>query len=389
MFFSISNQSFDNFPNHYKLGNFFVDTDNGWESHDNGQFFVLYKGYADCDALKNLIDQIIADSEPVLQGNFCLLAFDKYNQTLKIHTDRYRSFPIYYQPNHITNLKKLQSTAWSDSIVFIDDQFAVIEEKFDLIGSIECSTLSRQEVIERINSILETKTKSFLSHNKLPVKAFLSGGVDTCLVYSYLQKFSNNYQLIDYQHIDYDYFWTKNSGDLRSLWGYTQIHHWRDLCILTSGTPGDEYTLRNPQQVDIFLKYHGMVLTDLLDTEQYRQSLHYSYYNRPKNLKSFAEQTVDTEISKTEFFWQLCNTVVNDWQHWHLGNTLTWTPLRDLEIFKLILRLPINDAIDQALDSSVSVSLIEHNSPGLSSVISDQKNTGNMLSNLTKFLAKH
>jgi hypothetical protein len=78
--------------------------------------------------------------------------------------------------------------------------------------------------------------------------------------------------------------------------------------------------------------------------------------------------------------------VINDWQHWHLGNTLTWTPLRDLEIFKLLLRLPTDLATAQIMNSDISQQLIEKNSPGLTALISDQKNTGNVMNNLCRFL---
>jgi hypothetical protein len=78
--------------------------------------------------------------------------------------------------------------------------------------------------------------------------------------------------------------------------------------------------------------------------------------------------------------------VVNDWQHWHLGNTLTWTPFRDLELFKLFLALPYEQAVAQIMNSAVSCELIERNVPGLTQVLSDQKNTGNAMKNLRVLL---
>ena len=82
----------------------------------------------------------------------------------------------------------------------------------------------------------------------------------------------------------------------------------------------------------------------------------------------------------------LCNIILNDWQHWHIGNTLTWTPLRDLDIFKLIMRLPLNEVLDQVMNSKFSIEIIEHNCPGLSSALSDHKNSNNVLSNLVNVI---
>ena len=81
----------------------------------------------------------------------------------------------------------------------------------------------------------------------------------------------------------------------------------------------------------------------------------------------------------------LCNIVVNDWQHYHLGNTLTWTPLRDLEIFKILLRVPPNELLNQIMSSAISIQLIEQNKPGLSKLISDQKNNHTPMKNLVEF----
>jgi hypothetical protein len=223
----------------------------------------------------------------------------------------------------------------------------------------------------------------------LPIKAFLSGGVDSLLVYSYLQRFTDNYEMVKCQHIDYDRFWLMNSGTLKErFWGYTQIHHWVDPCIVTSGAPGDEYMLRSPTTTDMLLKFNNVRVIDLLNLTEWKGCLHDKYFRRPKNYNIFKEQTIDPGWDREMLLWNMCNIIANDWQHWHLGNTLTWTPLRDLEIFKILLRLPVDVQLTQIMNSDISRALIERNSPGLTRLISDQKNAGNALSNLTDFLLK-
>ena len=78
--------------------------------------------------------------------------------------------------------------------------------------------------------------------------------------------------------------------------------------------------------------------------------------------------------------------LLNDWQHWHLGNTLTWTPLRDLDIIKCLLRLPPELALGQIMNSDISQQLIEKNCLGLTQVMSSQKNSGNVMENLVDIL---
>jgi hypothetical protein len=384
MFFSIAPTPQDNFSYFYQLGPFAVSTDAGWHVLQVNQYSCVYKGYVDTDTIISAMDQIIHQSEPKLLGNFCVLAYNLHTGTLEIKTDRYRSFPIYFQDGHeVTNLKHLSQTAWTDSLIKIQQDFQIQESKFDLIGQFDTDPITADEIVEEIHYRLSEKTKNFIAFNSLSIRTFLSGGVDSLLVYSYLQRFTKDFELVKCNIIEYDKFWLQNSGFLSEFWAYSQIHHWIEPCVLTSGAPGDEFMLRSPVTADLFLKYHNLQITDLLTQKNW---LHNDYFNKKKHIDLFQQQNADKTLSQEQFYWQLCNAILNDWQHWHLGNTLTWTPLRDLEIFKLMLRLPISTAIAQIMDSELSRQLIEKNSVGLTRLISDQKNSGNIMKNLADWL---
>lgn len=385
MFFSIAHQPKENFPNHYRLGKFVISTDNGWHVAEYKNYKILYKGYADDIALEDLFDTWVTDTIPTYTGNFCAFVVDSTG--IKICNDRYRGFPIFYnQGNEITNLKVLSQTVYSDNVITIDNQLNVeypLKSNFNVIGLVDTSLLSIEQVIDDIDQILSEKTQNFLKHNTLPVKVHLSGGVDSLLVFSYLQKYTNDYEIVKAHHIDYDRFYLLNLEELKEYWGYTQIHHWVDSCVLTSGAPGDEFMLRSPLTCDQFLKHRGLDLKELLTQPQWANCLHHDYFLRPKYDEVF-NQTIPSWTDE-QMVRSLCNNIVNDWQHWHLGNTLTWTPLKDLEIFKLLLRLDTDSALTQILDSAISKQLIERNYPGLTRVISTQKNTGSYMKNLCDF----
>lgn len=390
MFFSITRQAKENFPNQYQLGSFVINTDAGWHSYEHDNWQVVYKGYADTGHLDLLLPDILKSQTPAHLGNFCTLAYNRSTDQLSIKTDLYRSFPIYVSDNEITNLVKHNRTMWTDSVVTINSDLTVSETKFDVIGEIDVTTITFDQALTEINTILDQKTQQFVNFKNQPIKVFLSGGVDSLLVYSYLQKYTNDYELVKCQHVDFDYFWLMNSCDISQHWGYSQIHHWRDTCILTSGAPGDEFMLRSPTTSDLFLKFYGISIYKMMQQDEWKNSLHYLYFLRDKNLEIFKNQTIDPMITTTKnLFWNLCNIVVNDWQHWHIGHTLTWTPLRDLRIFKILLRLSVNDAIEQIMNSHFSIALIENNKPGLSKLISDQKNTGSTMKNLVDFYSKN
>ena len=376
MFFCISKRQCENYTLHWTVDDIHIDTDTGWQSCDHESTLFIYKGYTD----QGRLDQQFLTVDQTTTGNFCIIAVNKAQQTIKITTDRHRSFPIYYeQLQSVTNLTPLSDTAWTDSVVELDFDLHITEHKIDAIGYLESSLLTYESAIDQVDTILFEKTKQFVANNNLPLKVFLSGGVDTLLVYSYLVRLGAKFELVDYDHVDHDYFYRANGHLIKSFWGYNQIHHWRQPCVLASGAPGDEFMLRSPTTANLFLLRNNTSIPQLLD--QYPDCLHHPYFSQAKHTELFkAQQTATQDVSD----WALCNIVVNDWQHWHLGYTLTWTPLRDLEIFKILLRLPLTHAINQIMNSEFSRCLIERNAPGATRFLSDQKNTGASLKNLNR-----
>ena len=382
MFFHISQQPQENYPCQWQLGDFAVSTDSGWKQFTVGPVQILYKGYADAGPLEALLGQVMFQSTPQLTGNFCALVV--VHDTLTIQSDRYRGFPIYIDNNSVNNLTATDRTAWTDSLITVHADLAVTENKFDVIGSIDTSELSFQQAQDQVHDILTYKTQQFLKHNNLPLKVFLSGGVDTMLMYSYLCAAGAEFELLDNFHFDHDYFWRANSDKISQYWAYNQTHHWRDSCVLLSGTPGDEFMLRNPVTGNQYLQQAGTSIDQLVKPHH----MQHDYIKQEKNQQKLKE-TIQLAGTQEQLHHNLCNIMVNDWQHWHLGNTLHWTPLRDLEILKIIMRLPLDHAAEQILNSGFSTALIERNMPGTSELISDQKNTGPMLKKLNKLFDHH
>lgn len=391
MFFSITQHAKENFPNHYRLGKLTVNTDTGWQTHSLDNWQVVYKGYADNGQLLVLLKDILSQDIPTELGNFCVIAYNTHTQEIRIKTDLYRSFPIFYtQGQEVTNLVPLEHTVYTDNIISINETLTVeypLKSNFDVVGDIDTTLLTVDQVVDAINSILAVRTQNFIKFNSKPIKVHLSGGVDSLLVYSYLQKYTDNYEIISAQHFDYDYFYLLNSESIRAYWGYNQIHHWREPCVLTSGAPGDEFMMRSPTTTDLFLKHHGIKILDLLDDPNWRDCLHWQYFKQPKHAQIFNQSL--PKLNDQQLVKHLCDLIINDWQHWHIGNTLTWTPLRDLEIFKLLLRLSTEDLLPQIMSSAISIQLIERNKPGLSRLISNQKNSGNYMKNLADFYFKN
>ena len=381
MFFSISSQKKSNFPYQYTLGNFIVNTDAGWnEAILSADIKVVYKGYVDNAPLADSLNDIVNSTSPNLTGNFCVFEYNASNDTIKINSDRYRAFPLYHKNNEITNLVPGGDTMWADGIYTVKSDYSIHKTKFDCIGPIIDSPLTWNEALDQVDEILKIRTELFLKNNQIPVKVFLSGGLDSLLAYSYIKKYyTNNYDLINYHHFDYDYFWMKNSGDIRdNHWAYTRVHHWLDNSMLISGAPGDEFMMRGPVTVQMFLKATNQNIYDLVKPNDYM----YSYFTHPEFESMFTDFSNPAKTYQ-ELVHKICNNLINDWQHWHLGNTLMWTPLRDLEIIKIMLRIPVDELVNQLTRGQFSIDLIARNTPDLVKSVSAQKNIGNARSNLT------
>jgi hypothetical protein len=387
MFFHVGKQAQQNFPHNHKCGNFVVSLDEGWHlAHDAQGNPLWYKGYLDQGNLADHVVGISMTTIPEHYGNFCIIKV--VDRGVVLHTDRLRSFPIWHSAEGLTNLKATDRTVWTNSFVMMSNDMTLTDLTFDLIASVPNSTLSFDQVVDQVDALLTAKTEQFLSQPRpVPLRVFLSGGIDTATVFAYIKRFTTDYELVLGSHVDYDYFYLKNHGTLSRQWGYRQIHHWREDCVLASGAPGDEFTVRNPTTANLLLLHHGTSIPELLSDIAYGASLHRSYYDNPAYMKMWQAQAADYQArSLSQVIHECCSHNINDWQHWHLGRTLTWTPMRDLEMFKLIARLEPRALVTQVMHSTVQKELIRRHAPEVLGYLSTQKNSNNYLENLVPLL---
>jgi hypothetical protein len=382
MFFSIAKTRPDNYPVTHNFGNLWLGLDLGWHRRDTANKTIIYKGYADTGTMESVLDDIVENKQPHVAGNFCVIYHDRATGKISIAHSLWRSFPMYLHSESITNLVRSDDPIWSDCVIDIDQDFNIGREFYDIIGDIENSPVSWNYARDYICDRLHDRACSLKRYCDLPIRVYLSGGIDSMLVYSFLSKHIQKFEIIKYHHVEWDRFWMLNSGDIKLNWGYQQIHHWTNPTMLSSGAPGDEFMLRSPITSNIWTRFHGVKISDLLAGE-FRDCYHNLYFSRPKHRAIFEGECPSSDLLTTKR--NLCLNVINDFQHWHLGETLTWTPLRDLEIFKVMLRLDIDDALRQIMNSDLSIEIIEKNQPGLSRYLSQKKNSNNPLANLADF----
>ena len=391
MFFKIAHRVDDRFPVHHDLGDLVLNVDSGWHTHQQDHLHYIFKGYVEDAGWSPDLLATITDLQVL--GNFCVFCFDSTQQTVSLVTNRWRGMIIWSEPGQwISNLDRASYTIWNDSSISIDQTLGYRETKVDIIGDTSVADITSSQLIDRVHQILDSRIGNFLHNNTFPVRVFCSGGIDSTLVWRFIKRHTPDYELVLENRVQWDYFWCRNRRQItQQFWAYQQIHHWLEPCVLTSGAPGDEFFFRSPATVNLWCMYNDIDIFDLLRPGV---GILYDYFMLEKNQTLFRSQQSDRFLDEvmrkkpSDFNRYLCDIVVNDCQHWHLGNTLTFTPLRDLEIFKLFLNLTPNDAIPQIFNGDISRALIVRNDPAMLDLMSDVKNVGESLSNLAHLVPK-
>lgn len=388
MFFWIGKQTRPMMSQQINYFHWSVDTDEGWQVDRTWDRILMFKGYTEQGQLPLRVREIADAPWASIKGNFCIL--DIQEQGIRVIHNECRSFPLWYDhAQGLTNLEPLTHSVWADSSAYIDQDLVLTEVKHDIIGELPHSLTLSSVVIDTIDKILKSKFLDFFSHNQLPVRIFLSGGIDTTLMWSYLKSLNIEHEVVLAEHLEFDRFWLRNHHRLTEKnWAYKQIHHWREPTVLVSGCPGDEFTLRNPGMANMLSLCHdGRMLHELTEPND----LHYSYFSSKANRKLFIDQKLDPEVvkltSNPELLERhLLDRAANDHQHWHLGNTLTFTPMRDLDLLKQFLSIPWHIQQGQIFNSGISRALIGRNYPEALDILSTQKNHENYLENLDKLI---
>jgi hypothetical protein len=364
MFFSVSTNPDHQFSNRRQCGNLWVNYDSGWQQKGN----TFYKGYAD---------------------NYCRIIVD--NGVVFEHSQP-RSFPLWYQHGIITNLPATGEwqQAWVDDQIVMNSYGVISATKNKQNLIVSDHTLTIDQAILQLMQQLNNATEDLFTHQNKNLKLFCSGGLDTSLLYSMLTAYGLEFELVKQEHYEHDAFTMSNSVALESFWAYKQIHHWLTPAWLATGSHGDEYFLRGPAVIAMLTSWHDINIAQLL--EQNITAYHYRHFKKYTELWSTSwenrHKLREQYHTRQQLNQHIINNLINDHQHWHLGNTITWTPFKNIQLAKILLQCDIVDLIPQFLDGQVTKTIINKYSPTVSDFVSKYKNH-NSQEHLSKFFAWH
>lgn len=425
MFFSISKTNFDErFTDFKKVNDVYISLDPGWSHITRDDYEVFIKGYSDDCDLDTVVADTITTPIPSHHGNYGIILL-KDNKITVSHSYT-RPFYLWIYNNNteqfkITNLPYEEYSTQYPFIVWENDNYLhyKIETKSPAQTYVMANTivqitgnqtqfleydaysipefdkkLSIDECIGNIYTILSDKVGQFKSTIKdKQLKVYLSGGLDTMLVYSFIKELvkHNDYEFGEY--IERNTFIDKNLNYLDNTFTHYQtifIHHWNTPTIFATGGGGEEFLCKEFYATALWSAWKGIDFIQLIQSKTQNFYRKY-YYQRPALQKYFGILLQQHEKIKSMFptYQDLCEHIIklklNENQHWHLANTLTWTPLNDVRIVRQILRLNDDDLLDHFLYNTIEFTLLDINDSSLKTYISKFKNF-NEHKNFLKFM---
>jgi len=376
MFFKIAPQNLDQFMFNYRLNDtHWLNCDAGWTDIATKYGTAYIKGYCyEHEFDTAFAEELFEDTEPRYTGNF-VAVLARLSGTVDITNDLTRSTPVWRSGNTVGNIDMPDAiNVWSTNTVTVTAE--ATEHTWSNITPNDLTSCTFDTAVDRIDQILTAKF-AWLKNTAKNIKIFYTGGIDTLLCISYLRKLSIQHELVTAEHYDYDKFTCNFDQAIKSNWGYRQMHHWREPTYFVTGACGDEFFLRGPATANLMLMHLGVNIMQALKPEHY----HYHYFRETEKLDIYNAQRADPAIkamlpNKKDVQDYIMGMCINDHQHWHLGNTITFTPFKDIRILATMLEMEKNDIVESVIDAKMQRELIRRNNAQLLPCLDQYKNQG-------------
>ena len=376
MFFKIAPQNLDRFMFNYRLNDtYWLNCDAGWTDISTKYGVAYIKGYCHERAFDtNFAEELFEDLEPRFTGNF-LAVLARSSGTIDITNDSTRATPLWRDATSVGNIDIADGiNVWATNTVSITNE--IKEQDWDNITPHNVPACNFNDALDQIDNIL-TEKFTWLKDTGKNIKIFYTGGIDTLLCISYLRKLGIQHELVTAEHYDYDKFTCNFDKDIKNHWSYTQMHHWREPTYFVTGACGDEFFLRGPATANLILTHFGINILQLVKSNHY----HYHSFQDQEKLDIYNAQRQDPAITailtnKKELSDWIVGMCMNDHQHWHLGNTLTFTPFKDTRILAIMLEMQKNDIAECVADAKMQRELIRRNNANLLQYLDQYKNQG-------------
>lgn len=333
------------------VGRWKVFLDAGWTSTSVGSTTTFKKGYS--------TESEIAEARANQTGNFCIITCK--DNSITIEHDNCRGFPIYWNENMISNLYATDNQLWNGQTGSIENDKVKCSLGELILDPINPEKQDVAVLLDLADKYFKDYISQYLKYNSDFHIAHTSG-IDSIT----LSALANKELPAVEQRITCD---SPLSEHIKSShWGYTQLPN--KYKFIGTGFCGDEFMMRNPTYVNWYLKFYGL---DLCHSYDKNPNTYMEGFIKHRYLDKISNDTMSFDSEK-KMQYQYLNTMLSDFQMWHLNETITFTPFKNRYIPHLLMSMKPEDALGQVTDALFSKNLIRRNNSKLLLKLSAHKN---------------
>ena len=333
------------------VGRWKVFLDAGWTSNSVGSTTTFKKGYS--------TESEIAEARANQTGNFCIITCK--DNSITIEHDNCRGFPIYWNKNMISNLYATDNQLWTGQTGSIENDKVKCSLGELILDPINPEKQDVAVLLDLADKYFKDYISQYLKYNS-DFHIAHTPGIDSIT----LSALANKELPAVEQRITCD---SPLSEHIKSShWGYTQLPN--KYKFIGTGFCGDEFMMRNPTYVNWYLKFYGI---DLCHSYDKNPNTYMEGFIKHRYLDKISNDTISFDSEK-KMQYQYLNTMLNDFQMWHLNETITFTPFKNRYIPHLLMSMKPEDALGQVTDALFSKNLIRRNNSKLLLKLSAHKN---------------
>jgi len=347
--------------------------DDGWNFKSDNTNSFWSKGYStECNIHDSFIDII---NGYVPRGLWTVIHYNGIEY--KVYHSLLRGYPLYFKDKEVTNLPNLKDFQRHINVPEV---------------SLNDDPLSLDEAVNQIQNILEENILGFHQYNDARLNVLFSGGLDTVIVWALIDKLSIPYDFdVSISNIkspellkalgrirEYETPLTEHIS--KNVWSYEITSLRKNINWYSTGFYSEIMTLRSMPAFAIIAGYYNKTVYDFISESDYV----YSFLQRKRDIFDKVYNAPVDEISLKE---RLVKMIFSDYQMWHIDNNFHFSPFYDIRIAQVAYRLSIDDLIVNSRHGTIQRMIIERTNPQLLKLVSDKKNTGNVMLNFMRNLA--
>lgn len=335
--------------------------DEGWDTASINDIKVWYKGYSTECTISDNLEKIYNGYKPA--GKWCMIT--QLNQEYDIFHGPLRGFPIYKSGDQ-------RASFWLEGF-----EIEVYEHDYtNLVGE-----LTLNEAVDQITDILQNNVINFYRYNKIPrINVLYSAGLDTLTSWVVLDSITKDYtleikpgplNLIGKREYESDLF-----PFLNSHWGYRISNYYKNKNWYLTGFYGERIHFREVDNSHVVANHLGTTVKDSLTEDDYL----YWFMQRPEcELNPYPTLKTEHEVKMWCY-----GKIFYDYQMWHLDNNFHFSPMCDINISKVMLKLSISDIATNQKNGTIQQKIVEKLNPDMLSILAPYKNSKNVWENYAK-----